>query len=109
VPSWFLVPAIAAVSFVGVYAVHATTFDLVLMVALGIFGWALRKLGFPMAPLILGFVLGDMMEQNLRRALSISDGHVAILFQSPVTWVLWVLSAGALAMPLLLRRLKPAG
>ena len=69
VPNWFLVPAIAAVSFVGVYAVHATTFDLVLMVALGIFGWGLRKLGFPMAPLILGFVLGDMMEQNLRRAL----------------------------------------
>ncbi len=109
VPSWFLVPAIAAVSFVGVYAVHATTFDLVLMVALGIFGWGLRKLGFPMAPLILGFVLGDMMEQNLRRALSITDGHLGILVQSPVTWVLWTLAAGALAMPLVLRRLKPAG
>jgi putative tricarboxylic transport membrane protein len=97
------------VSFVGVYAVHATTFDLVLMVGLGIVGWALRKLGFPMAPLILGFVLGDMMEQNLRRALAISDGHPGILFTSPVTWVLWALAAGALAMPLLLRRLKPAG
>jgi putative tricarboxylic transport membrane protein len=109
VPNWLLVPAIAAVSFVGVYAVHATTFDLVLMVALGIFGWLLRKLGFPMAPLILGFVLGDMMEQNLRRALSISDGHLGILFRSPVSLVLWALAAGALAMPLLLRRLKPAG
>jgi putative tricarboxylic transport membrane protein len=109
VPNWLLVPAIAAVSFVGVYAVHATTFDLVLMVGLGVFGWVLRKLGFPMAPLILGFVLGDMMEQNLRRALAISDGHPAILFQSPVTWILWALAAGALAMPLVLRKLRPAG
>jgi putative tricarboxylic transport membrane protein len=109
VPNWLLVPAIAAVSFVGVYAVHATTFDLVLMVGLGIFGWGLRKLGFPMAPLILGFVLGDMMEQNLRRALAISDGHVAILFQSPVALTLWALAAAALSMPLVLRRLKPAG
>ena len=92
--------------FVGVYAVHATTFDLVLMVVLGIFGWGLRKLGFPMAPLILGFVLGDMMEQNLRRALSISDGHPAILFQSPVTLILWGLAATVLVVPFLLRRRK---
>jgi putative tricarboxylic transport membrane protein len=103
VPNWLLVPAIAAVSFVGVYAVHATTFDLVLMVALGIFGWALRKLGFPMAPLILGFVLGDMMEQNLRRALAISDGSVAILFSSPVSVGLWLLAGSVLLLPALLR------
>jgi putative tricarboxylic transport membrane protein len=108
VPNWILVPAIAAVSFVGVYAVHATTFDLVLMVALGIFGWGLRKLGFPMAPLILGFVLGDMMEQNLRRALSISDGNPSILFQSPVTLVLWALAAAALVVPQLVMRRKKA-
>jgi putative tricarboxylic transport membrane protein len=108
VPSWVLVPVIAAISFVGVYAIHATTFDLVLMTALGVFAFALRKLGFPMAPLILGFVLGDMMEQNLRRALAISDGHLAILVQSPINWVLWVLSALALAVPLWLRRRKIA-
>ena len=69
-----LVPGILAVSAVGVYAVHATTFDLVLMTALGVVGYLLRKQGVPMAPLILGFVLGDMMEQNLRRALSITNG-----------------------------------
>jgi putative tricarboxylic transport membrane protein len=49
------------------------------------------------------------MEQNLRRALAISDGHVAILFQSPVSITLWVLAAAALSMPFLLRRMKPAG
>ncbi|HNL41589.1 MAG TPA: tripartite tricarboxylate transporter permease, partial [Ottowia sp.] len=78
-PSWLLVPAILAVSAVGVYSVHATTFDLVLMSVFGVVGYLLRKQGVPMAPLILGFVLGDMMEQNLRRALSITDGDVGIL------------------------------
>ena len=69
IPLWFLVPAIAAVSAVGVYAVHSTTFDLLLMVGLGVFGYILRKMHFPMSPLILGFVLGEMLEQNLRRAV----------------------------------------
>lgn len=109
VPNWLLVPAIAAVSFVGVYAVHATTFDLVFMVVLGVIGWLLRKLGFPMVPLILGFVLGDMMEQNLRRALSISNGSVDILFASPITWALWGLAALVIAVPLAMRRRRRLG
>lgn len=108
VPNWLLVPAIAAVSFVGVYAVHATTFDLILMVVLGIIGWILRKLGMPMVPLILGFVLGDMMEQNLRRALSISNGELGILFASPVTWVLWALAASVIVIPLAMRQRRKA-
>lgn len=108
VPNWLLVPAIATVSFVGVYAVHATTFDLILMVVLGIIGWILRKLGMPMVPLILGFVLGDMMEQNLRRALSISNGEPGILFASPVTWVLWALAVTVIAIPLAMRQRRRA-
>ncbi|MBL0140868.1 MAG: tripartite tricarboxylate transporter permease [Betaproteobacteria bacterium] len=105
-PQWILVPGIVAISFVGVYAVHATTFDLVLMTALGVFAFVLRKLGFPMAPLILGFVLGDMMEQNLRRALAITDGKLGILFESPITWILWTLSVLVLFAPLAMRRLR---
>src|SRR5690606_35140532 len=68
VPNYILIPAIAAVSFVGVYSIHSTTFDLVFMVALGVFGYFLRKLNFPLSALILGYVLGELMESNLRRA-----------------------------------------
>jgi putative tricarboxylic transport membrane protein len=103
VPNWVLVPAIAAVSVVGVYAVHATTFDLLLMAALGIVGYVMRKMEFPMAPLVLGFVLGDMMEQNLRRALSISNGELGILVSSPVSLGLWMLAATVLIVPGLMR------
>jgi putative tricarboxylic transport membrane protein len=107
VPTWLLVPAIAAISIVGVYSIHSTTFDLVLVVAIGVAGYVLRKMDFPMSPLILGFVLGDLMEQNLRRALSISNGDVRILFESPISIALWILAVAMVVGPRLYRRLRP--
>ncbi|HKI74933.1 MAG TPA: tripartite tricarboxylate transporter permease [Pseudomonadales bacterium] len=106
IPNAHLVPLIAAVSFVGVYGVHSDTFDLTLMVIFGITGYILRKLDFPMAPIILGFVLGDMMEQNLRRALAISNGDPRILFEGPVCITLWILSIAVLATPFVLRYVR---
>lgn len=106
IPLWFLVPAIAAVSAVGVYAVHSTTFDLLLMVGLGVFGYILRKMHFPMSPLILGFVLGEMLEQNLRRALSISNGQFGILWSSSIAQTLLVLAVAVLVLPLVLRIIR---
>jgi putative tricarboxylic transport membrane protein len=103
VPHWILVPGILAISAVGVYSVHATTFDLLLMSVFGLIGYLLRKAGVPMAPLILGFVLGDMMEQNLRRALSITNGDVAILLESAISRGLWFLALLMLVVPPLLR------
>ena len=103
VPNWALVPGILAVSAVGVYSVHSTTFDLVLMTVFGVVGYLLRKQGVPMAPLILGFVLGDMMEQNLRRALSMTNGDAGILVESPISIGLWIGAAAMVLVPPLLR------
>lgn len=103
-PHWVLVPGILAVSAVGVYSVHATTFDLLLMAGFGVVGFLLRKQGVPMAPLILGFVLGDMMEQNLRRALSITNGELGILLESPISKTLWAAAIAMVSLPPLLRR-----
>ena len=75
------------------------SFDLVLMVGLGVFGYILRKLDFPLSALILGFVLGELMEDNLRRALSISAGELSILWSSPISLCLWALTALMLALP----------
>ncbi len=102
-PNWLLVPGILAVSTVGVYSVHATTFDLTLMAVFGVIGYLLRKQGVPMAPLILGFVLGNMMEQNLRRALSITNGELGILIESPISKVLWLIAIVMVLAPPLLR------
>jgi len=106
IPTWLLVPGVAAISMIGVYAIHGTTFDLVLGTLLGGFGYLLRVMNFPMAPFILGFVLGDMMEQNLRRALSISNGEPGILFASPISIGLWIASIALLFGPRLFKALE---
>ncbi|MBB1073748.1 tripartite tricarboxylate transporter permease [Rhodoferax sp. 4810] len=104
-PNWALVPGILAISAVGVFSVHATTFDLMLMATFGVVGYLLRKQGVPMAPLILGFVLGDMMEQNLRRALSITNGELGILVESPISKGLWIGAVAMVAVPPIMRML----
>ncbi|NON23115.1 tripartite tricarboxylate transporter permease, partial [Klebsiella pneumoniae] len=100
-PNWALVPVIAIITAIGVYAVHATTFDLFLMVGIGIMGYIMRKLDFPLSPILLGFILGGLMEQNLRRALSISNGELGILWSSPISMSVWVLTICMLTLPLL--------
>jgi len=100
IPNWLLVPGILAISFIGVYAINATTFDLGLMVAIGTLGYFLRKLGVPMAPLILGVVLGNVMEQNLRRALSITNGELNILWESHITQGLWAAALAVVLVPM---------
>lgn len=96
-PNWILVPGILVLSVVGVYSTHASVESVLLMLGVGCMGWLLRKLGFDMAPIILGFVLGKVMEVNLRNALAISGGELGILFQSNISIILWVL-AGLVAV-----------
>jgi putative tricarboxylic transport membrane protein len=61
----------------------------------------LRIVDFPMAPMILGFILGGMMEDNLRRALTISDGSISFLWERPITLSILVLTIVLLLMPLI--------
>jgi len=108
VPGWLMVPGILCISYIGVYAINAGTFDLLLVAGIGTLGYFLRKFGVPMAPLVLGVVLGNMMEQNLRRALSMTDGDVGVLFASPVSIALWAGAAAVVIVPQILRRMRAA-
>ncbi|ENV69953.1 hypothetical protein F947_01070 [Acinetobacter towneri DSM 14962 = CIP 107472] len=65
----------------------------------GCLRYILRKFDFPLAPLILCFVLGELMESNLRRALSISQGELSILWSSGISMGLWIMSALLLILP----------
>ena len=105
VPRWVLMPLVATLSFVGVYAVNNNPFDLLLMTAFGFVGFFMRRTGFPLAPVILGLVLGELMEVNLRRALIYSSGSWDVLFSSPITIVLWVLTVVSLIAPIWVRRM----
>lgn len=106
VPGWLMVPGILTISYIGVYAINAGTFDLLMVAGIGAVGYLLRKGGLPMAPLVLGVVLGDMMEQNLRRALSMTDGALSVLVSSNIAIGLWIVSISIVVVPPTLRYVK---
>ncbi len=103
VPRWVLMPLVVTLSFVGVYAVNNSAFDLALMTGFGFVGLIMRKMGFPLAPVILGLVLGELMEVNLRRALVYSRGDYRVFFESPITIGLWVLTVLGVVVPIIIR------
>lgn len=106
IPQQYLTPLIAVLAFIGVYSVVSNPHDLYMITILGVFGWILRKLEFSLAPVILGFVLGGLFEDNLRRALSISAGDWNILFESSNSLLLYALAAIVVVVPLALGRLR---
>ena len=103
VPAWVLMPMVAMVSFVGIYSLSGSYFDLLLTIAFGALGYILRKLEVPTVPVIMGILLGNEMEDSLRRAMVISDGDWTYLFSTPIAIILWVAAIGGFLAPLLLR------
>jgi putative tricarboxylic transport membrane protein len=73
-------------------------FDVYVMLAFGIIGFGLRQLNFPMAPLVLGIVLGDLLEKSLRRGLLLTDGDLTPFFTRPISFVMFVLVAVTILM-----------
>jgi putative tricarboxylic transport membrane protein len=99
VPNYVLYPVILGVSIVGVYSVDQRLFDVWLVAAFGLLGYAMRKLDYPSAPLVLGLVLGDLMERALRQSLMMSSGDVSILYTRPLAAAMLVLAAAILLAP----------
>lgn len=87
-PRVYLLPLIGATSLVAAYASERTGFALALTVAIGVAGYGLRRFGYPLVPLLLGFLLGSPLETNFRRALMVSDDGAWIFVTSPVSAVL---------------------
>jgi len=104
VPSHILLPGVTMVAFVGIYSLTGSSYDMQLMVAFGILGYICRKLDIPTVPIILGILLGNAMEDNLRRAMVLSDGDWTYLFSSGVSIALWVAAIIGFMAPLFLRR-----
>ena len=93
VPNRLLFPAIIAFCCVGAYAINSKSFDLAVMAFFAVFGYVALKLDCEPAPLILGFVLGPMMEENMRRALLISRGDPLVFVQEPISLSFLVVAA----------------
>lgn len=101
----FLVPIIAAFCFIGVYMINHRLFDIGIMIVFGILGYFMRKANFPLAPFFFAFILGSMLEQNLREALLTSTGDLSVFFTRPISLFFIIISIMILLMPIL-RKLK---
>jgi putative tricarboxylic transport membrane protein len=88
VPQTIIVPIILVLCTIGTFAIAGRLFDVYVMVAFGLIGFVLRQYNYPMAPLVLGIVLGDLMEKNLRRGLVLSDGDLMPFVTRPISAVI---------------------
>jgi putative tricarboxylic transport membrane protein len=101
VPYEILLPVIITISSIGVFATDNNIFDMWILFFFGLLGYVMRKLEFPASPMILGLILGPMLERSLRQALTISHGSLSIFFNRPISSVLMIVGIIALFGPLL--------
>lgn len=106
IPKPILVPMILLFSITGVYLVSFNTMDILIMVGICALAIFLRLLTFPMAPLLLGFILGGMMEDNLRRALLINDDSLSFLWERPITLTIMLITLLVLIAPIFQQTIK---
>jgi TctA family transporter len=112
VPYRLLFPAIVVFSVIGIYSVNNSAFEVYLAAVFGIVGFVWMKLGLSLAPMLLGFVLGPMMEENLRRALVVSRGDPSVFVTRPISLgflIATVLILVAAAAPAVRRRRSTIG
>jgi len=109
VPYRLLFPAIMAFSAIGIYSVNNSSFEIYLTALFGIIGLVCMRLGFPLAPMLLGFVLGPMMEENLRRAMLMSGGDASVFVRRPISAAFIIATAVILLVMVLpaIRKRRP--
>jgi putative tricarboxylic transport membrane protein len=88
VPPALFMPVVAVLCLIGSYALGLKIFNLWLMVPVGIIAYYLTEMGYPVPPLVIGVILGPMADENLRRALMVSQGSFTPFFTRPVALIL---------------------
>jgi len=108
IPFSIIAPVIIVICAVGAYTVHNHMFDVVMMLVFGVLGYAFKKLSYPLAPLVLALVLGDMAESSFRQSMLISKGSLGVFFETALAGGITALALIMLFWPLIgkLRRRK---
>jgi len=101
IPFHMLYPAVLVMICMGVYSIHSSEIDVFLLMGFGCAGYAMRRLGFQPAPLLVGLVLGPLLEEHLRRSLIVSRGNLAIFVEKPISAT--VLAVTLLVLAFMLR------
>jgi putative tricarboxylic transport membrane protein len=109
VPTPLLYGGILIFSTLGAYSIRQSWFDLALLLVVGLLGLAMRRFGFPSAPVLVGMILGPMAEKQLRNALSISQGDWSIFVTKPICLTILATTAAVVVVPRLMRRRAAVG
>ena len=99
IPFSIIAPVILVICAVGAYTVHSSMFDVWLMMGFGVIGYVFKKLQYPMAPLVLALVLGDMAENAFRQSLLSSSGSMGVFFSNPLVGSITTLALIMLVWP----------
>ncbi len=100
IPFAVIAPVIIVICAIGAYTVHSSMFDVVLMLVFGVTGYLFKKLKYPLAPLVLALVLGDMAEASFRQAMLLSQGSLSIFWSNPLVGSIFGLAIVLLLWPL---------
>ncbi|MBA7652460.1 hypothetical protein ES703_60294 [subsurface metagenome] len=90
IPKQKLMPVVFALCVIGSYALTAKMFDVLVMAVFGIIGYAMKEMEYPVAPFVLGIILGDLLDNNLRRSLILTDGNIIPFFTRPISLVFFL-------------------
>jgi putative tricarboxylic transport membrane protein len=105
IPFAIIAPVIVVICAIGAYTVHNNIFDVYMMVVFGVLGYLFKKLKYPLAPLVLALVLGDMAETAFRQSMLLSKGQIGIFWSNPLVGSIVTLALVLLAWPLISRLL----
>jgi len=106
IPRPYLYAGILMFASLGTYAVNADPLDHVFLLVLGVLGFLMRRYGWPVAPAVIGLILGPIAETNLRRALAISSGDLSVLVDTWFSRIVLLLALAALVVPITLRAVR---
>jgi hypothetical protein len=107
IPNTILAPIVAILCFWGAYVAKNYVFDIWIMVVLGLFAFAAQRTGFPTVPLILGFILANLVEANFHRSLAVGFGSYSIFFLRPISLTMIVVTCFFAAWPALVSLYRP--
>jgi putative tricarboxylic transport membrane protein len=108
IPRPYLYGGILVLASLGVYSLHGSVFDLGILYLVGGLGYAMRCADIPIAPAIIGLILGPLAEQQFRRAVAIAQGDMTVFFTRPISATILGLAAAAVLVPLVARRFRRA-
>ncbi len=98
IPNHYLYAGITLFCGLGIYATTGAAFDLLMLLGISVLGYLMRRFGYPLAPLMIGMVLGPLAETSLRDALLSSAGDPAVLVATPITWVIYAVLLVVIAL-----------